>query len=200
MRTSAGKQTVHDGPWAETREQLGGLYIIEAPDLDAAIAIAKKVPLLEDGAMENPGRLEMMTAPAGKEEMSFRYAVNPGGVTFDIHHWCFVQCIQPTHDKPVIIPRTRSATEIPIGLGRCGDRVANTPCSIPVCGGVAVRAVPIGPVKPVEDDEMFLAFDVPEAGHIRLIDLNNRFCIRKPALPGGHLRESDTVNGSFQWE
>jgi hypothetical protein len=52
VRTSAGKQTVHDGPWAETREQLGGLYIIEAPDLDAAIAIAKRVPLLADGAIE----------------------------------------------------------------------------------------------------------------------------------------------------
>ena len=52
LRTSKGKQTIHDGPFAESKEQLGGFYLIEAPDLDAAIAIAKKVPLLEDGAIE----------------------------------------------------------------------------------------------------------------------------------------------------
>ena len=45
-----------------------------------------------------------MTGPAGKEEMLFRYAVNPGEGTFDIHHRCFIPCIRPTHDKPVIIP------------------------------------------------------------------------------------------------
>jgi len=52
VRTTRGKQAIHDGPFAETKEQLGGFYLIEAPDLDAAIAIAKKVPLLEDGAIE----------------------------------------------------------------------------------------------------------------------------------------------------
>lgn len=52
VRTTRGKQTLHDGPFAETKEQLGGFYLIEAPDLDAAIAIAKRVPLLEDGAIE----------------------------------------------------------------------------------------------------------------------------------------------------
>ncbi len=52
VRTSAGSQTIHDGPFAETREQLGGFYIVEAADLDAAIAIAKRVPLGQDGAIE----------------------------------------------------------------------------------------------------------------------------------------------------
>ncbi len=52
VRTDSGKQTLHDGPFAETREQLGGFYMIEAVDLDAAIAIAKKVPLAADGAIE----------------------------------------------------------------------------------------------------------------------------------------------------
>lgn len=52
VRTDGGKQTLHDGPFAETREQLGGFYMIEAADLDAAIAIAKKVPLAADGAIE----------------------------------------------------------------------------------------------------------------------------------------------------
>ncbi len=52
VRTKAGAKTVHDGPFAETKEQLGGFYLIEAPDLDAAIAIARKIPVLQDGAIE----------------------------------------------------------------------------------------------------------------------------------------------------
>jgi hypothetical protein len=53
VRTSvSGVQTVHDGPFADTKEQLGGFYVIDAPDLDAAIAIARKVPFLKDGAVE----------------------------------------------------------------------------------------------------------------------------------------------------
>ncbi len=44
VRNVAGSQTLHDGPYAETREQLGGYYLVEAPDLDAAIAWGKKIP------------------------------------------------------------------------------------------------------------------------------------------------------------
>jgi hypothetical protein len=44
VRTKGGVQSLHDGPYAETREQLGGYYLIEAPDLDAAIGWAKKIP------------------------------------------------------------------------------------------------------------------------------------------------------------
>lgn len=52
VRTAQGRQTVHDGPFAETKEQLGGFYLIEARNLEEAIAIANKVPLLQDGAIE----------------------------------------------------------------------------------------------------------------------------------------------------
>lgn len=52
VRTKDGTKTVHDGPFAETKEQLGGYYLIEAPDLDAAIAVAKRVPVLRDGSIE----------------------------------------------------------------------------------------------------------------------------------------------------
>ena len=52
IRTAAGKQTLHDGPFAESREQLAGYYLIDVPDLDAAIAVARKVPLSQDGAVE----------------------------------------------------------------------------------------------------------------------------------------------------
>lgn len=52
VRTAGGKKTVHDGPFAEAKEQLGGFYLIEAADLNEAIEIAKKVPVPQDGAIE----------------------------------------------------------------------------------------------------------------------------------------------------
>lgn len=52
VRTSGGKKQVHDGPFAEAREQLGGFYVIEAADLDEAIALGKKIPIFRDGAVE----------------------------------------------------------------------------------------------------------------------------------------------------
>jgi hypothetical protein len=52
VRTANGKQNIHDGPFAESKEQLGGFYLIDVPDLDAAIAFAKKVPVLQDGSIE----------------------------------------------------------------------------------------------------------------------------------------------------
>ena len=52
VRVRNGKTVSTDGPFAETKEQLGGYYLIDVPDLDAAIAIARKVPLAKDGAIE----------------------------------------------------------------------------------------------------------------------------------------------------
>jgi hypothetical protein len=52
VRTTGGAQAIHDGPFAEAKEQLGGFYIVEAADLDAAIEIGKRVPLGRDGAIE----------------------------------------------------------------------------------------------------------------------------------------------------
>lgn len=52
VRSENGEQTIHDGPFAETKEQLGGYYLIDVPDLDAAIALARRVPLGRDGAIE----------------------------------------------------------------------------------------------------------------------------------------------------
>jgi hypothetical protein len=52
VRSANGARTVHDGPFAETKEQLGGFYIIEAADLDEAIGIAKRMPLQPDGTIE----------------------------------------------------------------------------------------------------------------------------------------------------
>ena len=52
LRWENGNHSLHDGPFAETREQLGGFYMIEAADLDAAIAIARQIPLSADGTVE----------------------------------------------------------------------------------------------------------------------------------------------------
>ncbi|MEX2113527.1 MAG: YciI family protein [Pirellulales bacterium] len=52
VRVTNGKPLVTDGPFAETKEQLGGYFLIEAPDLDAAIAWAGKCPGARHGAIE----------------------------------------------------------------------------------------------------------------------------------------------------
>ena len=52
VRVRDGKTLTTDGPFAETREQLGGYYLVEAKDLDEALAIAAKIPSARDGAIE----------------------------------------------------------------------------------------------------------------------------------------------------
>jgi len=47
-----GKRLVTDGPFAETREQLGGYFLIEAKNLDEAIAIAARIPIARKGTVE----------------------------------------------------------------------------------------------------------------------------------------------------
>ena len=52
VRRRDGKPVVTDGPFAETREQLGGYYLVEANDLDEAISIAGKIPAGKWGTVE----------------------------------------------------------------------------------------------------------------------------------------------------
>jgi hypothetical protein len=47
-----GKTKVQDGPYADTKEQLGGYYLIEAKDLDEAVAIAARIPGARSGTIE----------------------------------------------------------------------------------------------------------------------------------------------------
>lgn len=49
---SAGAKTIHDGPFAETREQLGGFYCIDVPDFETAKAWAAKMPITPGGKVE----------------------------------------------------------------------------------------------------------------------------------------------------
>jgi hypothetical protein len=59
VRVTPQGRTVHDGPFAETREQLGGFYLVEAADLDAAIEIARRLPIAVQGSIEIRPCLEM---------------------------------------------------------------------------------------------------------------------------------------------
>jgi hypothetical protein len=52
VRIANGKPQVLNGPYTETKEQLGGYYMIDAPDLDAAIAWAARCPGAQHGVME----------------------------------------------------------------------------------------------------------------------------------------------------
>lgn len=52
VRVRNGKPLTTDGPFAETREQLGGYYLIDAKDLDEATAIAAELPTAKSGSVE----------------------------------------------------------------------------------------------------------------------------------------------------
>jgi hypothetical protein len=52
VRLREGKVLATDGPFAETKEALGGFYLIEAADLDEAIAIAARIPTAKHGTIE----------------------------------------------------------------------------------------------------------------------------------------------------
>jgi len=52
VRVAGGKSKVLDGPYAETKEQLGGYYMIDVPDLDAALAWAARCPGAQHGVVE----------------------------------------------------------------------------------------------------------------------------------------------------
>jgi hypothetical protein len=65
VRVRGGKRMVTDGPFAETREQLGGYFIVEAADLDEAIAIAAQIPPARKGTVEVRPVLELRGLPGG---------------------------------------------------------------------------------------------------------------------------------------
>jgi hypothetical protein len=63
VRVRDGKRFVTDGPFAETREQLGGYFLIDAKDLDEAIGIAARIPMARKGTVEIRPVLEIAGLP-----------------------------------------------------------------------------------------------------------------------------------------
>jgi hypothetical protein len=64
LRIRDGERSVHDGPYAETKEQLGGFFIIDAPDLETALDWAARCPAASDGAVEIRPLLLSCQAPS----------------------------------------------------------------------------------------------------------------------------------------
>ncbi|HEY7303884.1 MAG TPA: YciI family protein [Bryobacteraceae bacterium] len=69
VRMREGRRVVTDGPFAETREQLGGYFLVEAKDLDEALNIAARIPAARKGTVEVRPVLEVAGLP-GDESLS----------------------------------------------------------------------------------------------------------------------------------
>jgi len=68
VQVRQGKRLVTDGPFAETREQLGGFFMIEARDLDEAIEIASRLPGARKGTVEIRPVIEVPNLPVVRAE------------------------------------------------------------------------------------------------------------------------------------
>ena len=81
VRVREGKRLVTDGPFAETREQLGGYFLVDAKDLDEAIAIAERIPMARRGTVEVRPVIEIPAcrrATAAEEDLLARRDRAPG--------------------------------------------------------------------------------------------------------------------------
>jgi hypothetical protein len=67
VRVRGGKRLLTDGPFAETREQLGGYFMVEAENADEAIEIAARIPGAKLGTVEVRQVLEIEGVPAPEE-------------------------------------------------------------------------------------------------------------------------------------
>jgi len=63
VRVREGRPIVTDGPFAETREQLGGYYLVDVNDIDEAIAIAGRIPPAKKGTVEIRPLVELPNLP-----------------------------------------------------------------------------------------------------------------------------------------
>jgi hypothetical protein len=74
LRVQDGKRVVTDGPFAETREQLGGFFLIDVQDLDQAIDIAGRLPAGKWGTVEIRPVMEIAGLPAPKLSQQVEFA------------------------------------------------------------------------------------------------------------------------------
>lgn len=68
VRVRNGKVSTTDGPFAETKEQLGGFYLIEAADLNDAIQVASRIPSARHGSIEIRPVVDFSAEEAKREE------------------------------------------------------------------------------------------------------------------------------------
>lgn len=67
VQVREGRKLITDGPFAETREQLGGYFIVEAKDLDEALAIAARIPSARIGTIEVRPLVQLTGLPETKK-------------------------------------------------------------------------------------------------------------------------------------
>ena len=72
VRVRDGQTLTTDGPFAETKEVFGGYYVIEAPDLDAAIASAARIPGARSGSIEIRPLVDWSQVPGGEAVLADR--------------------------------------------------------------------------------------------------------------------------------
>jgi hypothetical protein len=63
LRVRNGKLSIMDGPFAETKEQLGGFILVEARDMDEAVELASKIPMAKHGTIEVRPVMELSPKP-----------------------------------------------------------------------------------------------------------------------------------------
>jgi hypothetical protein len=63
LRVRNGKLSVMDGPFAETKEQLGGFILVQAKDMDEAVELASKIPMANYGTIEVRPIMELSSKP-----------------------------------------------------------------------------------------------------------------------------------------
>ncbi len=76
VRIREGKKLITDGPFAETREQLGGFFLIEAENLDRAIEIAGEIPAGRWGTVEIRPLLEVSGLPKSRVDLTASRSTN----------------------------------------------------------------------------------------------------------------------------
>ena len=70
VRVRSGKVSITDGPFAETKEQLAGFYLVEAGDLDEAIQIASKIPPARVGSIEVRPVRELVSTTGERRQLN----------------------------------------------------------------------------------------------------------------------------------
>jgi hypothetical protein len=68
LRIRGGKRLVTDGPFAETREQLGGFFMVEAKDVEEALRIAARIPAARWGTVEVRPIIDVAGLPPGQSK------------------------------------------------------------------------------------------------------------------------------------
>ena len=76
VRVREGRRLVTDGPFAETREQLGGYFLVDAHDLDEAMGIAARIPMAHKGTVEIRPVIEIAGLPGDEAPAAESMAKN----------------------------------------------------------------------------------------------------------------------------